>query len=351
MANKKFTNPINRGRIVANKFEVIDVTGNEKIIKDITNNVNVEGTKLNAAFFTELQKGLVFTVDTVHSVESGVDIYTLLLDGLSGASNTDGFPLFPGLSLNIKIDISNTETVSKIRISGSDYTFLTENGNTYTALNVGSLIKNNYYKIIFNGNEFILSDTTKATEATSGISKIATQTEVDNGLEDTKIVTSKKLKASLDSLLAGITSTYVKLTRLATEAVAGIIKISTTAQVGAGTDNATAVTPYKLKELYTKGSAKAQNGYQKLPSGVILQWGTVADGSNPGEVPVDVVFPLVFPTSCLNVTATRKTLADGSGDGTVSIVSYSSGSVRFQLNTGEYNETGVSGFTWFAIGY
>ena len=226
VANKKFTNPINRGRIVANKFEVIDVTGNEKIIKDITNNVNVEGTKLNAAFFTELQKGLVFTVDTVHSVESGVDIYTLSLDGLSGASNTDGFPLFPGLSLNIKIDISNTETASKIRISGSDYTFLTENGNTYTALNVGSLIKNNYYKIIFNGNEFILSDTTKATETMPGTSQIATQTEVDNGLEDTKIVTSKKLKARLDSLL--VSTTFVKKTDVATDTTAGICKYGTT---------------------------------------------------------------------------------------------------------------------------
>ena len=52
---------------------------------------------------------------------------------------------------------------------------------------------------------------------------IATQTEVDAGVEDTKIVTSKKLKARLDSLLAGITSTYVKLTQLATETAAGIV--------------------------------------------------------------------------------------------------------------------------------
>ena len=96
------------------------------------------------------------------------------------------------------------------------------------------------------------------------------------------------------------------------------------------------------------GSSKTQNGYQKLPSGVILQWGTVDYASNPGEAPVDVVFPLVFPTSCLNVTATRKSPASNDGGGTVSIVSYSSGSVRFQLNTWGY---GATGFTWFAIGY
>ena len=115
-------------------------------------------------------------------------------------------------------------------------------------------------------------------------------------------------------------SPYVKLTQLATESLAGIIKISTKAQVSAGTDNTTAVSPAKLKELYTAGASKTQNGYQKLPSGVIVQWGTIDYASNPGELAVDVAFPLVFPTSCLNVTATRKSLASGNRDGGVNIV-------------------------------
>ena len=128
---------------------------------------------------------------------------------------------------------------------------------------------------------------------------IATQTEVNNGLEDTKIVTSKKLKARLDSLLAGITSTYVKLTDLATETKNGILKIATTAQVSVGTDNTTAVSPAKLKELYTSGSTKTQNGYQKLPSGIIMQWGMVADSV------VNVTFPVTFPTGCASLQITR----------------------------------------------
>ena len=78
-----------------------------------------------------------------------------------------------------------------------------------------------------------------------------------------------------------------------------------------------------------------------------MQWGTVNYNSNPGQVPVDVVFPTVFPTTCLNVTATRKTLANNTSEGGVGIVSYSSGSARFQLNTWDT----VTGFTWFAIGY
>ena len=104
-------------------------------------------------------------------------------------------------------------------------------------------------KILLNGVEF---------------KQIATQTEVDNGLEDTKIVTSKKLKARLDSMLASITSTYVKLTQLATESLAGIIKISTTAQASAGTDDTTAVSPKKLKARLDSMLASITSTYVKL---------------------------------------------------------------------------------------
>ena len=79
------------------------------------------------------------------------------------------------------------------------------------------------------------------------------------------------------------------------------IKIATTAQVSAGTDNTTAVSPAKLKELYTAGASKTQNGYQKLPSGVILQWGMVA--GNEHDV-VNVTFPVAFPTSCASLQIT-----------------------------------------------
>ena len=103
---------------------------------------------------------------------------------------------------------------------------------------------------LVNGEEFRLSseevkallDTTdfQATETINGTSKIATQTEVDNGLENTKIVTSKKLKARLDTLLAGITSTYIKNTDVATETKAGIITEARIKEIAPQTD----LTPY-----------------------------------------------------------------------------------------------------------
>ena len=85
----------------------------------------------------------------------------------------------------------------------------------------------------------------------------------------------------------------------ATESIAGTIKISTTGQVSAGTDNTTAVSPAKLKEIFVNGSRKTQNGYQKLPGGLIVQWGRVADNV------ANVTFPVAFPTGCASLQITR----------------------------------------------
>ena len=114
-----------------------------------------------------------------------------------------------------------------------------------------------------------------------------------------------------------------------------IIKIATTAQVSAGTDNTTAVSPAKLKELYTAGSAKTQNGYQKLPSGVIVQWGMAGDGVT------NVTFPVAFPTVCASLQITG-------GGGSV---------IRSMSNTGftaapAYQEFGNAIVLYYvAIGY
>ena len=49
-------------------------------------------------------------------------------------------------------------------------------------------------------------------------------------------------------------------------------------------------------------SSKAQNGYQKLPGGLILQWGFV--GPFYSESAQSVTLPIAFPTAILNASAT-----------------------------------------------
>ena len=160
-------------------------------------------------------------------------------------------------------------------------------------------------------------------------------------------MTSKKLKARLDSLLAGITSTYVKLTQLSTESVAGIIKISSTAQVSAGTDNTTAVSPAKLKELFTNGLNTATNGYQKLPSGLIIQWGGASFSGTTGQPGEVITLPIAFPNAFLRITG----IDSGYGANAIGITIIGKSQFRCWgriVSSGAFSDTG---FHWIAIGY
>jgi len=47
------------------------------------------------------------------------------------------------------------------------------------------------------------------------------------------------------------------------------------------------------------GSSQSQNGYQKLPGGLIIQWGFLLKSSSSS--PLAVTFPIAFPSICLHV--------------------------------------------------
>ena len=256
---------------------------------------------------------------------------------------------------NIVINTQATETTSGITKIATQTEV--NNGLEDTKIVTSKRLKARLDSLLAGITSTYVKLTQLATETTTGISQIATQTEVDEGSNDSKIVTPKKLEVRLDSLLSGITSTYVKLTQLATESLAGIIKISTTAQVSDGTDNTTAVSPAKLKELYTLGSSKTQNGYQKLPSGVILQWGLAVihpiQNGIGSFTEQSINFPITFPNSCLSVNFTGTT--DVGDDGAEALhsamhIDKNKFIIRSYRMVGAYN--GVTGSTrWFAIGY
>lgn len=93
-------------------------------------------------------------------------------------------------------------------------------------------------------------------------------------------------------------------------------------------------------------SSHASSGYQRLPGGLVLQWGDT--GSVNSGATSSVSFPLEFDTACFQVTVSAKansaiaTTATGQpGTGNYS----ASG---FDL----YNRTSVAlTFNWFAIGH
>lgn len=96
-------------------------------------------------------------------------------------------------------------------------------------------------------------------------------------------------------------------------------------------------------------------GYQKLPGGLILQWGTET-GYTTSSSTGSVTFPIAFPTACLNVTATGWGYGDAAGQASATIngVSiYASGGTASTTGFSwiMQNLSNLNGFNWFAIGH
>jgi len=92
-------------------------------------------------------------------------------------------------------------------------------------------------------------------------------------------------------------------------------------------------------------SSKATNGYQKLPGGLIIQWGS--------STVSNVVFPVSFPTAVLNASATKGVVGGSSGANTAEMVL---GSVTLSGCTVSAYQAGggfrtYQGVLWMAIGY
>lgn len=98
---------------------------------------------------------------------------------------------------------------------------------------------------------------------------------------------------------------------------------------------------------YSFRSALVANGYQRLPSGLFVQWGTA---SASGSADITVTFPIAFPTGGLSVVAsaynTPTTSSVVAGVGSLTTTAFSLGA--FTSNTAARVASGV---TWVAIGY
>lgn len=128
---------------------------------------------------------------------------------------------------------------------------------------------------------------------------------------------------------------------LASEGVAGLIKLANDSMVLDGLDAESAVTPAGLASF---GKSLAARGYQKLPGGLILQWGSETNATTAGS---NTSFPVAFPTACLNVLLT---------DHAISAATVSSQGVDKAPTTTSFlvyasNDSDAPNYFWLAIGY
>ena len=85
------------------------------------------------------------------------------------------------------------------------------------------------------------------------------------------------------------------------------------------------------------------SGYQKLPGGLILQWGTGT--STAGSLAV--TFPITFPTACLNVTGAIKSTTSS----ILSVGVPTTSGVTISTANSTNAVANVAGVNWLAIGY
>lgn len=85
------------------------------------------------------------------------------------------------------------------------------------------------------------------------------------------------------------------------------------------------------------------NGYQKMPNGIIIQWGITGSVATGGST--TVTFPIAFPTSCLNVQVTGQ-IASVANSFTRSAGAPSTSQVTLYSNNAL-----PSPISWLAIGY
>jgi hypothetical protein len=90
------------------------------------------------------------------------------------------------------------------------------------------------------------------------------------------------------------------------------------------------------------------NGYQKLPGGLILQWGSVT--VDPGyNGTASITFPTAFSSSVYSVTATPQALTTAAGNKRDSFSVQSVSTTGFEIKSA-FEDIATVTYYWFAVG-
>ena len=120
----------------------------------------------------------------------------------------------------------------------------------------------------------------------------------------------------------------------------GALRPATPEQAQALTAGDAVITPETLAAAFGGGNqGLTVNGYQKLPGGLIIQWGAHPYSGGTGSV----TFPIAFPTDCYSAQVTRRDILIPTGVMCISSLTATGFTVSDQ-------DTTANNILWFAVG-
>lgn len=151
--------------------------------------------------------------------------------------------------------------------------------------------------------------------------------------------------AIFNSEFAAAIGGYPKGARLTSTVTAGLEWISTVENNLTNPDSGSAANwaPIVLQSAFTGGNQSlSPTGFQKLPGGLIVQWGA---GTAPNNGTASVNFPITFPTYCIGAWVNAGKADNGAQDNYPTAMSWSNSS--FVVT----NAVESLQMRWFALGY
>lgn len=110
--------------------------------------------------------------------------------------------------------------------------------------------------------------------------------------------------------------------------------------------------PFTASILSNSAPIQNGSGWSYLPSGLIIQWGTVSVGITLNNtITLAVNFPIPFPTAVLNVQATQNTVGSASRGIFYNVSATNPASFTIQTFRSRAGGGATNEFYYFAIGY
>lgn len=145
--------------------------------------------------------------------------------------------------------------------------------------------------------------------------------------------------------VASASTAFNNIKQNASETVTGVVEIATAAEAQAFTANKV-IDGAKLAEAF-KGAniSTGLNGFQKLPGGLILQWGNAVSVATTGSI----TYPVAYPNAALmTIAADQTTNVNQVGTMATTLTSATAFAYASAQNTTGYV---VGSFNWFSIGW